>query len=768
MHRRLISTCLLLFTSYAVFSQTKFTISGFISDAGSKEKLRNASVIISGKTLGTSSNDYGFYSITLPTDSVTIVFSYSGYKSETRRLLLDRNILLDVLLEPDELLDEIVISTEGKNAIQNTTRMSTIGIPIETIKALPRFLGEVDIIKAIQMLPGVQAGQEGQSGLYVRGGGPDQNLVLLDGVPVYNVSHLFGFFSVFNADAVKSVEIIKGGFPARFGGRLSSVLDIQMKEGNKEKLHGEGGIGIVASRVTLEGPFKKGKPSSFMVSARRTYIDILAKPLILSQGDGEDVGYYFYDLNAKANVKLGRKDHLYLSGYFGKDKFYSSFKDNTDAYKESDKLSWGNATAVVRWNHLFSSKIFGNLTANFTRYLFDVSSQERTGRTSEFFKLRYFSGIRDLSAQYYIDFIPSPNHYIKVGTGVTFHEYKPGVLQIKENSAGFSSDTSLNYNFLHSTETASYIEDDIRISKRLKVNTGLHFSTFSISGKSFSSLQPRLSARFLINPDMSIKASYATMSQYIHLLTNAGIGLPTDLWVPATAKVPPQSAQQVAAGVAYNLKNDYEFSLEGYYKKMKNVIEYAEGASYLNVTSNWEDKVEVGEGDSYGIELFAQRKVGRISGLLGYTLSWTNRYFENLNFGIRFPYRYDRRHDIKIAGVWKISKKTEASANWIYGTGQAITLPTQKYIDPRGDIIEVNSSRNGYRMPASHRLDVSISFSKEKKRHTRSWIFSIYNVYNRRNPFYIFLDTEPNTQKPVFKQVTLFPIIPSFTYQFKF
>lgn len=768
MRLKLTFIALVLSCSFVAFSQPKYTISGFISDSSSGEKLRNASVVIAGSSLGTSSNYYGFYSITLPSDSVTIYFSYSGYKTAVRDLMLDQNITLDILLEADELLDEIVITTEGKTAIQNTTQMSSASIPIETIKSLPRLLGEVDIIKAIQMLPGVQAGQEGQSGLYVRGGGPDQNLILLDGVPVYNVSHLFGFFSVFNADAVKSVEIIKGGFPARYGGRLSSVLDIQMKEGNKEALHGEGGIGVIASRLTLEGPFKKGKPSSFMISARRTYIDILAKPLILAQSDGENVGYYFYDLNAKANVKLGRKDHLYVSGYFGRDKFYSSYKDKQDGYRQSDKLSWGNATGVVRWNHLFSSKVFGNLTTNYSSYVFDVSTEERTQRSSEFYKLRYFSGIRDVGAQYYVDIIPSPNHYIKAGTGVTFHEYRPGVLQLKENSPGFTSDTSLNYNFLHSIETASYIEDDIRISKKLKVNAGLHFSTFSINSKSFSSLQPRLSARFLINPNMSAKISFANMTQYIHLLTNAGIGLPTDLWVPATAKVPPQTAKQMAAGIAYNLKSSYEFSLEGYYKKMKNVIEYAEGASYLNVTSNWEDKVEVGTGDSYGIELFAQRKTGKISGLMGYTLSWTNRHFDNLNLGQPFSYRYDRRHDLKIAGVWKINKKTEASANWVYGTGQAITLPTQKYYYPNYGWIEVNSSRNGYRMPSSHRLDIAIAFSKEKKRHTRTWIFSIYNVYNRRNPFYIFMGNKENSDQLVFKQVTLFPIIPSFTYQFKF
>lgn len=766
MKSKIIHTAFFLSLSLFAFTQQKYTISGFISDAGSREKLRNASVVISGSFLGTASNDYGFYSITLPADSVEIHFSYSGYKTIVRNFLLNQNISIDIYLDPNDVLDEIVINAEKKNSIQNSSQMSSTSIPIETIKALPRFLGEVDIIKAIQMLPGVQAGQEGQSGLYVRGGGPDQNLILLDGVPVYNASHLFGFFSVFNADAVKSVEIIKGGFPARYGGRLSSVLDIQMKEGNKEKLQGEGGIGLIATRLTLEGPFEKGKPSSFMISGRRTYIDILAKPLIKSQGDGEDVGYYFYDLNAKANVKLGSKDHLYLSGYFGQDKFYTSYKE--DEYNDAAKLSWGNATAVIRWNHLFSSKVFGNLTANYSRYIFDVSSEERIKRTSEFYKLRYFSGIRDLSAQYYLDFIPSPNHYIKVGTGLTSHEYKPGVLQQRESSPGFSSDTSLNYNFLHSIETASYIEDDIRLSKRLKVNAGLHFSTFSINNKSFSSLQPRISSRFQINGNISAKASFASMSQYIHLLTNAGIGLPTDLWVPATSKVPPQISQQIAAGLAYNLKNSYEFSLEGYFKKMKNLIEYAEGASYLNVTSNWEDKVEVGRGDSYGIEFFAQRKVGTLSGLAGYTLSWTNRHFEHLNLGHSFPYRYDRRHDLKMAGVWKINKKTEFSADWIYGTGQAITLPTQKYFDPNGQLIQITSSRNGYRMPASHRLDMAIAFSKEKKHHTRSWIFSIYNVYNRKNPFYIYMGTKENSNEPVFKQVTLFPIIPSFTYQFKF
>jgi outer membrane receptor for ferrienterochelin and colicin len=756
----------------AALAAQRFTLSGFVTDKASGERLKGVSIILPGKNLGTTSNSFGFFSLTLPADSIDVMVSFSGFQPYENRFYLGQNLELSIALEPlPKTQEAVVLKAVRRTAIQNRTQMSSVDVPIETIKSLPRFLGEADVLKAIQLLPGVQSGNEGQSGIYVRGGGPDQNLILLDGVPVYNVSHLFGFFSVFNADAIKSVELIKGGFPARYGGRLSSVLDIQMKEGNKNQLHGEGGIGLVASRLTLEGPFKKGKESSFMISGRRTYIDILAQPIIQSQSDGTKVGYFFYDLNAKVNLKLSNKDHLYISSYFGRDKFYLKEKDRE--YSFNNSLFWGNITAVARWNHLFTNKIFGNLTAYLSKYDFEVKSEEksRTDNT-DFFRLRYFSGIRDVSFKYDFDIIPNPNHFIKAGTGVVFHQYKPGAIQSKVGSSsggGTGIDTLLKDRFINSVETDTYIEDDIRITPKLKANVGLHFTTFTVDGKTFASLQPRAAVRYLLNNDLSVKASYAQMNQYIHLLTNSGLGLPTDLWVPVTQRVPPQLSHQVAAGLAYNLDNRYEFSWEAYYKTMRNVIEYSEGASYLDPTSSWEDKVQVGDARSYGTELFIQRKKGRLTGLLGYTLSWTDRQFANVNQGRRFPYRYDRRHDFKIAVVYQLSKKIEVSADWVYGTGQAISLPAEKYIDQFGTEVLVYKERNGYRMPANHRMDVSISFNKQKKKWSRSWIISVYNVYNRLNPFYIYLgekDTPPFD--PVFKQAALFPIIPSISYQFKF
>jgi outer membrane cobalamin receptor len=754
--------------SLQVYAQ-KFTISGYVSDKKTGERLRGASIYLVDKSIGTTTNNFGFYSITQPADSVTLLITYTGFTPFEKRFLLNKDYTIDASMEPVAALDEVVVKAVLKPTIQNRTQMSSIDLPIETIKSLPKFLGETDIIKAIQLLPGVQAGNEGQSGIYVRGGGPDQNLILLDGVPVYNVSHLFGFFSVFNADAVKSVELVKGGFPARYGGRLSSVIDIQMKEGNKNEFQGEGGIGLIASRLTLEGPFKKGKESSFIVSGRRTYIDILAQPFIKKQTEGVKTGYYFYDLNAKANVKLSQKDHLYVSGYFGNDRFYADEKVADVTTKAG--LIWGNITAVARWNHLFSKKLFGNLITHYTRYNFDVNNEEKSRtNANEFFKLRYFSGIEDVSTHYDLDFLPNPNHFIKMGTGIIFHKYKPGAIQAKESYPGsIAIDTLIKYHFTEAKETDTYIEDDIRISPKLKSNIGLHFTTFTVNRKTFTSLQPRVSARYLLNNDVSLKASYAQMNQYIHLLTNSGIGLPTDLWVPVTRKVPPQKSQQWATGLAYNYKNTYEVSVEGYYKKMDNVIEYAEGASYLDVTGSWEDKVVIGKGWSYGAEFFIQRKKGNTTGLMGYTLSWTNRQFNELNFGNVYPYRYDRRHDFKTAVVHKLNKKVELSADWVFGTGQAITLPVEKYIDNNGNEILVYQKRNGFRTAANHRLDFAVTFTKEKKRHTRNWIFSVYNVYNRRNPFYLYLGSEENPPyKPVFKQVSLFPILPSFTYQFKF
>lgn len=748
----------LLFISSNAFAQN-ITISGYVSEQKSGERLIGATVFIPEKNVGTATNAYGFYSITLPAGTFVLHSSYLGFQQFIDTINATANVSLNIeMARQSSSLNEVVIKAQ-RNETHLETQMSSIDLPVETIKSLPAFLGEVDVMKAIQLLPGVQGGNEGSSGLYVRGGGPDQNLILLDGVPVYNASHLFGFFSVFNADAIRSVEVVKGGFPARYGGRLSSVIDIHMKEGDKNKFHGEGGIGIVASRLTLEGPIKKGK-SSFMVAGRRTYIDALARPFMKQQ----IVGYYFYDLNGKVNFKLGEKDHLYISGYFGNDKFSSKEEYSFSSFKAS--LNWGNATAVARWNHQFSPRLFGNLTTHYSRYQFGVGVEDGSNFNGEeeIFKLKYTSGIEDVALRYDFDYRPHPNHNIRAGLGGVAHTYKPGAQQIKQTGSE-ASDTTIGIKPIYAQEYDAYIEDDMRITNRLKANVGVHFTGFAVRDQFFTSIQPRVALRYLISDDLSFKASYAQMNQFIHLLTNSSVGLPTDLWVPATDVVPPMKSHQAAAGFAYTHRKGYEFTVEGYYKTMDNVIEYKEGASFLNTTTSWEDKIESGKGYSYGAEFFIQKKQDRFTGMLGYTVSWTNRQFENLNNGEMFPYRYDRRHDFKVAGVYKITERIEFSAEWLYGTGNAITLPIAVYEGPDGPVT-VYGERNGFRMPAYHRGDVSIKFSKQMKRHERAWVIGVYNVYNRKNPFFIYKDTFAYQTK--FKQISLFPIIPSISYQFKF
>lgn len=757
---------LLLTLLPVVLYAQQITVSGYVSEKASGERLIGATVVVPQKNIGTTTNSFGFYSITIPANSLELRISYLGFVPFSQTIKGDKNITLNIELEPAKDLKEVVVTSQ-KDALQTRTQMSTIDLPIQTIKSLPAFLGEVDIMKAIQLLPGVQAGNEGTSGIYVRGGGPDQNLILLDGVPVYNATHLFGFFSVFNADAIKNVEVTKGGFPARYGGRLSSVIDINMKEGNNNKIHGEGGFGSVASRLTLEGPIQKGK-SSFMISGRRTYIDVLSRPLMNSD---VNAGYYFYDLNGKVNFKLSNKDHIYFSGYLGNDKFYAKETVNSDVNSNSysNNLHWGNITGVGRWNHEFSPKLFGNLTTYYSQYKFVVSAQEHStfSGSNEDFLLKYSSGINDMAVKYDFDYLPSPNHFIKAGISGVAHTYNTGAEHYKVSSSFQNLDTTISVKPLTANEFDVYAEDDIRITSKLKANIGVHATAFNVRDKFYSSIQPRASARYLINDAVSIKASYAQMSQFIHLLTNSSIGLPTDLWVPVTDKVPAQISHQAAGGVAYTHHTGVEVSFEGYYKTMQNVIEYKEGASYFNSSASWEDKVEIGKGKSYGLELFLQKKKGKFTGMLGYTLSWTTRQFDNLNNGQEFPYRYDRRHDFKIAGVYNISKNIEVSAEWVYGTGNAITLPLGYYQGPSGAEVEYYGSRNGFRMPSYHRADISAKFWKQHKKYESAWVVSIYNVYNRQNPFFVY-SSKDNTGSTVFKQVSLFPILPSVSYQIKF
>ncbi len=803
----------LLFVSFAVFGQSRHTVSGYVKDANTGEWLIGAKVYDLQSLQGAITNEFGFFSLTLDDGPLSLRVSYAGYESYQLPITLEADAVLNFELEYLEL-EAVDIIAQDIESIAEQTAMSSIDIPVEQIKLLPALLGEVDVIKAIQLLPGVQSGNEGSTGLYVRGGGPDQNLILLDDVPLYYVSHLGGFFSVFNADALSNVRLVKGGFPARYGGRLSSVLDIRMKEGNNQKFQMEGSLGILASKISLQGPIIKNK-TSFIVSARRTYFDLLTRPLsalitnAASGGNGGgSFGYYFYDFNAKLNHIISDKDRIYFSTYFGDDRLGLSIEDEIGERGDPDysytklrsRNGWGNQMAALRWNHLWSPKLFSNLTATYTNYRLSLDNQiEAAFATNQAgtdvletaFQFNYFSGIQDFGGRWDFDFYPTPNHDIEFGLISTFHTFTPGAIGV---SLGFGDttllDTTINNELAKALETSIYIEDQMKIGSRISANVGLHATHYLINEKNYFSLQPRLSARYLLTDKWSLKGSFTTMTQFLHLLVNSTTGLPVDLWVPATENVAPQQAWQAAAGVAGTIFNGLiDVSVEGYYKEMTGLISYKEGVSlYLGVEGSWENRVETGgEGQAYGAEVLFQKKTGKTTGWVGYTLSWNNRQFENLNNGEVFPFRYDRRHDVSVVIAHKSNDRISLSGTWVYGTGNAITLASGNvatvgsgfqgvpgnflpYQLGGGQLYE--NGRNGYRMEAYHRGDIGINFTKEKKWGFRTWNISFYNVYSRLNPYFYFIGQEevPGQQfetQPVLKKISLFPIVPSISYSFK-
>lgn len=763
----------------------KYTVSGYLTDATTGEQLIAANIFDLKNSQGTVTNTYGFFSLTLPKDSLVLTFSYIGYESQTIPIFLDKDQSLAIKLSPAINLETIEVVGEKYQKIEESSQMSKIEIPIEQIKKVPALLGEVDVLKTLQLLPGVQSGGEGQAGLYVRGGSPDQNLVLLDGVPVYNVSHLLGFFSVFNADAIKNVTLTKGGIPARFGGRLSSVLEINMKEGNQEAFHGEGSIGLISSKLTLEGPIQKGK-SSFILSGRRTYVDAIIRPIVKRQaqeeGNSINPKLFFYDLNAKFNHKINDQHRLYWSVYSGQDLFGIQVRDNFGNNEYSTlngNTDWGNLISAFRWNYQISNRLFANTTLTYSKFNFDFGTEveEVFEDQQDKYAARYFSGIFDWAGKIDFDFIPSPNHYLRFGAEATHHNYDPGAFQFElDITDEVSLDTTIGSISAKSWEYKLYLEDDIQLGA-LKANIGLHATAFDVEGKQYFSLQPRLGIRYLMNNDIALKASYTKMSQFINLLTSEALSLPTDLWVPSTARIQPQDAWQVAGGMATTLWKDYELSIEGYYKKMDNVISYKEGANFLGIDQDWQNRVTQGEGESYGAELFFQKKKGKTTGWLGYTLSWNWRQFDEINGGKRFPFRYDRRHDISVVVSHEWNKRISITGAWVYGTGNAITIPQYRY-NPvfffqggRGFLeIEGSEAKNSFRMRPYHRLDVNVEIHNKKNEFRKwksSWNIGIYNIYNRNNPYFINSGFNQEGQR-VFKQISIFPFIPSFSYKFKF
>lgn len=776
-------TCFITVSSVA---QTRHTISGYIRDAATGETLIGATLTIKGNSKGIASNQYGFYSITLNEGNYTFVTSYIGYQAQLISLNLRSDTLLNIDLQTGTRLSEEVVVTARKrdNNVKNA-QMGKISLPIEQIKSIPAFLGEVDLLKVVQLLPGVRNAGEGSAGIYVRGGGPDQNLIMLDDAVVYNTGHLFGFFSIFNSDAIKNVSLIKGGMPAQYGGRLSSVLDISMKEGNMQKFQVEGGLGLIASRVSIQGPIKKDK-ASFIVSARRTYVDALAKPFISKESQFYGSGYYFYDLNAKINYKFSEKDRLYLSGYFGRDVFdFVNGRQSLDV-----NIPWGNATGTLRWNHVFNNKLFANTTAVYNDYNFTFKAAQNN------FEVKLASGIRDLSLKQDFDFYPFSNHKLKFGALYTYHRFTPSVVSGQQDSVVFNP---LNAQTKYAHEGAVYVQDDWEISSKIKMNIGLRYSGFQQIGafkifktddngnridstvyksgqavKTYGGLEPRLTLRYSLNEETSLKASVTRNLQYIHLVSNSGTTLPTDLWVPSTYKVKPQISWLYAAGLFKNFKNNtYETSLEVYYKDMQNQIEYEEGYT-PNTLDDTENSFTFGRGWSYGTELFVNKVKGRLTGWVGYTLSWTWRKFPGLNFGEKYPAKYDRRNDLSMVAMYELNKKWKLSATFVYGSGNAATLPQRFYIV--GNVLTQEYSRiNEYRLPSYHRLDFSAILTPKKNANRKwktEWVFSIYNAYSRQNPYFIYFDQTGNPYNGDLqvqaKQVSIFPIIPAVTWNFKF
>lgn len=772
--------CLFFLLPVTLHAQ-KVTLSGYIRDSATGESLISATVFIKEASQGAQTNNYGFYSVSVPPGVYTVTFSYVGYHAITKQMDLNSSAALNVDLRSASRLQEVKVTSQRKDENVKNTEMGTVTLSMDRIKNLPVLLGEVDVLKTLQLLPGVQSAGEGNSGFYVRGGGPDQNMVLLDDAVVYNTGHLFGFFSVFNSDAIKDVTLIKGGAPANYGGRLSSVVDVSMKEGNMKEYHAEGGIGLIASRATIQGPIKKDK-GSFIVSGRRTYIDVLARPF---SSRLKNSGYYFYDANLKANYKFNDKNRLYLSGYMGIDKF--KFENTRGTFHAN--IPWGNKTATLRWNHQFSDRLFSNTTLVYNDYNFSSNFNQNT------FAIKIFSGTRDYNAKTDFDYYTSNNHHLKAGAAYTYHKFTPN--QVSGHVDTIQLDPS-NAFVKYAHETGVYILDDFEPISWLKINAGVRYSFFQQVGpytaytldangkpmdsthygsgkpvKAYGGWEPRLNMRFQVDEATSIKASISHSYQYLHLVSNNGTTLPTDVWIPSTYVVKPQAAWQYSAGYFRNFKdNTIETSVEIYYKEMENQVQYQDG--YVpNTISDPELSYVFGKGTAYGAEFFINKTQGKLTGWIGYTLAWTNLQFPDLHNGKVFPAKYDRRHDLSVVASYEINKKWTVSSVFVYGSGNAITLPTAYYfID--GRLQQQYSELNAYRLPAYHRLDISATLTPKKnlsRKWQGSWTFAVYNVYNRFNPYFLYVDPEGTVSKGInvkVIEVAILPIIPSVTYNFKF
>jgi hypothetical protein len=759
------------------------TLSGYLKNKANGEALIGATVYIPQLRTGVITNPYGFYSISVPAGTYTVNFSFIGYQTQSPFVNLTSSKQMNIMLEEEtKQIDEVVVTGEKKNRNVENLQMSMEKVQVKMIRKLPSFMGEVDVIKSITLLPGIQNGGEGSSGLYVRGGGPDENLMMLDEAPVYNASHLLGFFSVFNSDAINDVQVYKGGIPAEYGGKASSVIDIRMKDGNSQKLGVNGGIGNISSRLTVEAPIIKDK-WSFIVSGRRTYADYLGK--LIGIEELKENQLYFYDLNLKTNAQINDKNRIYLSAYTGSDYFKVG---------ESIYMRWGNLTSTARWNHLFNSKLFSNTSLIFSRYNYNLGVP---GNGAEQFD--WTSQISDYNFKEDFTWYLNTKNKLTMGFNLIYHHFEPG--QIDANEKSYFTDLKLtNYNAL---DHSVYVSNEQSIGSRLTLRYGIRYSYFQQIGKgkvreylnpdrpnenevigtkeygsgklvppAYHNLEPRLALKYMLNPESSVKASYNRMVQNLHLISNTNSPTPLDIWLPSSTYIKPLIANQVGLGYFRNFnKNMFETSAEVYYKKMENVIDYVDGAE-LFLKENLETELLRGSGYAYGLELYAKKQEGRLTGWLSYTLARSMRKIPGINNGKAYPSSYDRTHNISLVTNYDLSKRWNLSTSWIFATGNPTSFPIAKY-DVQGNSMYYYSSRNGNRIPDYHRLDISLTYDFKKNEHRKvkqSINFSIYNLYARRNAYSVYF--KQNEDNPNITEATRLSIIgsmiPSVTYNFNF
>lgn len=772
MHKKFICLFVVFFLIlHPILAGKLITVSGYIRDAKTGEDLIGATISIKElSNKGSGTNAYGYYSLTLPTGQYQITAQYMGYEPKVEQVDLTTPRKIDFLLTPqDNALGEVVVTSQRKNDNITKLEMGVQKLDIKEIKNIPVLFGEKDVLKTIQLLPGIKSAGEGNSGFNVRGGATDQNLILLDEATVYNASHLMGFFSVFNSDAIKDISVYKGNEPAEYGGRLSSALDIKMNDGNDKKFGVNGGIGLISSRLTVEGPIVKDK-GSFIVSARRTYADLFLK--LTSDTTINKSILYFYDLNAKSNYKIDSKNRIYLSGYLGKDVL---------GFGNTFGINWGNSTATLRWNHLFSDRLFSNSSLIFSNFDYRININNGV-------ELNIVSRIQDYGFKQDFQLYSGTNNTLKFGFNAIYHKIIPGIITTSSNvdlktlTNKFDWDNSFYISHQYAFSDNFSVEYGARLSFFNSIGPGNIYTYDSIGNakdttyykpgqlvKSYINLEPRVTFNYILNPQSSVKASYGRNVQNLHLISNSTSGNPTDLWIPSSNNVKPEIADQVSLGYYRNFDDNlYEFSAEIYYKALQNQIDYKNGAE-LNFNENVESQIIFGTGRAYGLELFLKKKYGKFNGWISYDLSRTERKFDAINNGIYYPARQDRTHDISIVGIYDLNKHWTFSATWVYNTGNAVTFPSGKYqID--GKTVMLYSERNANRMPAYHRLDLGATWIvKKTPKFESSWSFSLYNAYGHENAYTItFQNNALDPTKTDAIQTTLFKFVPSFSYNFKF